>query len=706
MEVVQSRGGHHEGRGRNAHASLVQSLGQGMLGMLQPLLLASVTAERDRLARAKADGSAPAGAAEDLANLNIIAGDITVYERRWRVRFDGVLRAWPRPAAAGQTAFSLVSDVELQGQLIGQPVTEALSHRHADILDALEKRLWTLAAAMGAEQRPDNPFSPRELVDTFLETVSPTECGAGLRAALLRRFERLAGARLGEAYDWCNRQLAEAGIALAGTSDYAALAVTAVAGQRPAPHAARLQVWGADNALEPVRASWRGAGTDGLRAGESVRGTALRHAARTRRERDAPHRPAGMRELRNEEFLAVLSLLQVESTPLHGAGGTGHAGAAREALARAASSLGIDSSTARLSAEQEDAIDVVGGLFDALAAGHVLQPEARQLLACLMLPVLRMALEDPRLFEREQPPAMRLLARVVELWDGNDRTGGHEAQLHALADAAAREVVAEYHGDGSAVSGALERLESALAPLMRRASISERRAWQAIEGGERLEAARSAADHEYAARADGRPLLPAVATFLQEYWRQALVQAWLRAGAGPERFADVASLGDDLVRLDAAAADGEGAGVATALIQLQPKLHDCCAACGLDTPAAEAVIAKLVGELAMPDAARRLHDSTPMAKPAPTAGESGVFPCHELQPPRKLVYVGSEGPPRALRLAWRSPLSGAYLLVNAQGTREHLLDGAELAAMIADGRLLLRQPEDPVEAALQQLERG
>ena len=201
MEVVQSRGGHHEGRGRNAHASLVQSLGQGMLGMLQPLLLASVTAERDRLARAKADGSAPAGAAEDLANLNIIAGDITVYERRWRARFDRILRVWPRPAAAGQTAFSLVSDVELQGQLIGQPVTEALSHRHADILDALEKRLWTLAAAMGAEQPPDNPFSPRELVDAFLGTFSATECGAGLRAALLRRFERLAGARLGEAYD-------------------------------------------------------------------------------------------------------------------------------------------------------------------------------------------------------------------------------------------------------------------------------------------------------------------------------------------------------------------------------------------------------------------------------------------------------------------------------------------------------------------------
>lgn len=702
---VQSMGGQREGRGRNAHAQLVQSLCHGMLGSLQPLLLASVTAERDGLARAVAAGSAPAGASDDLANLNIIARDITSYERRWRARFDRILQGWPRPATGGQAAFSLVSDDQLQGQLISQPVAEALSHRHADILDALDRRLWTLAAALGAEQRPDNPFAPRELVDAFLETFPPADCGAGLRAALLRRFERLAAARLGAAYDWCNRQLAEAGLALAGTSDYAALAVTMVAGQRPAPHAARLQVWGADNALEPVRASWRATAPDDSPAGESIRGAALRHAARLRRERAGRHRPPGMRVLRNEEFLAVLSLLQVESAPLRGVG-AGHAAAARKALATTAESLGIDSSTATLSAEQDDVVDVVGSLFDALANGHVLQPEARQSLACLMLPFLRMALEDARLFECGQPAAMRLLARVVELWDGNGRTSGLEAQLHALADTAAREVVADYHGDGAVVAGAMERLESAMSPLLRRASISERRAWQAIEGGERLEAARLAADREYAARVDGRLLLPAVAAFLQEHWRQVLVQAWLRAGPGSQRFAEMAVLGDDLVRLDGVAAGGEGASVAAALIELQPKLRGCCQACGLDAPAAETVIATLVGELALPDAARLPHGFTPLAKAPPADAQPGAAPCHDLQPPRRLVHAGGDGPPRALRLAWRSPLSHRFLLVNAQGTREYLLDGAELASMMADGRLLLRPVEDPVEAALQQMERA
>ena len=61
-------------------------------------------------------------------------------------------------------------------------------------------------------------------------------------------------------------------------------------------------------------------------------------------------------------------------------------------------------------------------------------------------------------------------------------------------------------------------------------------------------------------------------------------------------------------------------------------------------------------------------------------------------------------PVRALRVAWCSPLSGATLLVNAQGTRELLLPPGELATMLADGRLLPRPLEGPVEAALLRLE--
>ena len=707
-DVVQSGGGQFGARERHGLAQLVASLGQGMLGLLQPLLLESITAERNLLMRAIAEGSAPADAAEDLANLNIMGGAITDYERRWRSRFGRPAQAWPRAAESARAAFSLVSDDELQGQLIGQPAIESLDRRNADVLDTLQKRLWMLAAELGAQQRPDNPFSPRYVVEAFLDTFTPGDCGARLRGSLLRTYGRLAGPRLGEAYDWLNRQLAEAGVALAAGNDFATLAATTVSAQRQAVDAAKLQVWGEDNAVAPVRPGGREAGSHDARHGDAVRGTALRHAARMRRAQQRGPVAPGVRMLGDEEFLAVLSLLQVEPAPLQPAG-EGHAAAARRALAKTAGNLGIDSSTAAPSDTQEDAIDVVGGLFDALAAGHLLQAGARQALAALVLPYLRLALEEPRLFEREQPPAMRLLSRLLELWDGNGRATAIEEQLHAIADEAAREVVAEYHGERKVFDDALARLESALAPLWRRTSLVERRTWQAIEGGERLEAARAEADRALDARLANCALLPEVAGFLGGHWRQSLVQAWLRAGAGSDRFAEVAAVGDALVRLDALAATGEGAAVASALIDLQPRLHACCLASGLDAQAAEAVIAGLVAALARPDAAR-----LPQERSRATAGTGEALPdggtvagagAEALAPGRRFVQPGGEDPPRALRLAWRSPLTGNLLLVNAQGAREYLLEPAALAAMLADGRLLSRPAGDPVEAALQYLDR-
>jgi hypothetical protein len=56
-----------------------------------------------------------------------------------------------------------------------------------------------------------------------------------------------------------------------------------------------------------------------------------------------------------------------------------------------------------------------------------------------------------------------------------------------------------------------------------------------------------------------------------------------------------------------------------------------------------------------------------------------------------------------LRVAWISPISGRYLLVNRQGTREALMSAAEVAAGIASGELLPRSALGPVEAVLQDL---
>lgn len=176
--------------------------------------------------------------------------------------------------------------------------------------------------------RPENPFSPRHIVESFLHTFTAADCSQRLRVALLRHCERRAGERLVEAYAWCNRQLAEAGFALASTSDYATLVATTVSGRAGAADVAKLAVWGADNALAPAETSWRIARDEGRPLRQAARrGEALRHAVRTRREQTAE--PDGsVRALRTEEFLAVLSLLQGESAPLQDAA-RGHAQAMR-----------------------------------------------------------------------------------------------------------------------------------------------------------------------------------------------------------------------------------------------------------------------------------------------------------------------------------------------------------------------------------------
>lgn len=703
MSSAQSSERPRRGGVRIPPAELVKSLATGMTGELVPLVTEALRAEHDELRRLLHGDSPPADGLDDIANLNVLAGQIAACERRWRERFGRALRDWPDPPAALEgDGFDLMSDDDLQAQLIAHPMAETLERRHGDILATIEKRLWSLAATMGGQVRPDNPFSPRHVAESFVHTFRVADTGQRLQAALLARCERLAAERLAQAYERCNRQLADAGFAPADVSDYATLAA-AVMGS---PDWATEGLW--DGGGGTVAGNPRGRNAGGAAPGaprSTSRGDALRHAARALRER-LGGRPEGGRPLRDEEFRAVLSLMQGEpSTPQDTDGR--YADALRAGLARVAGNLGIDSDSAVPSEAQADALDLVAALFGELD-GHFLSAGAREWLARLVLPYVRLALSEPSLFDPPPLPAMRVLSRLVELWDGNRRATAADAELHDLADAVAGQLAQDQSQDDETVfERALQRLERELEPLRKRAQVSERRAWQAVEGGERLDAARRAADRELQARLDAQPLLPEVGAFLSDEWRQSLAQAWLRAGPASERYTDAVALGDALVRLDADAAHARGALVADRLIALQPRLHACYLACGLDERAATSLFARLVAEFANPDAPRALREFTPLSKsPAMDAGAPGADIVNGLALGQALVQVENGCPVRVLRLVWRSDLTGASLLVNSQGTRELLLSPVDLAARLAEGALVPRPTAGAVEAALRRLSDG
>ncbi len=679
-------------------AQVVDMLRREAVARLVPLLGETLRGERARLTALQTGGQPPEGTGESLTNLTILAAELIEHEQRWQKSLGEIFAAWPHaPVARAQTGYSLVSDVELQAQLIGQPVAEALDKRFAYVRDIIDKRLWSLAAQLGFAQRPTNPLAAHHLVDAFLAAFTVQDCSPDLRRALLRRYELLLETHLGTLYEWCNARLADTGHAMASSNDHVSLVASG--------HG---QVWERGNAIAPSGASWQRSMTGGAPAGDGPRGALLRTHARRVRATAQGDRVAPARLFRQEEFMSTLGLLQADRR-LPGPGAR-HGSRMRAGLYAGASQLGIEQRDVGLTPDQDDAIDLVGRLFDALAAGHLLTDSAQQRLAIMTLPYLYLALDDPRLFDDPPPPAMALLGQLLTLWDG----AAEEDELHVLGDRIADAVVAAAHGDTAVFARGLAQIDAGLAPARRRAEANERRTWQAIRGRERLGAARRDADAALRACLDGRPVTGAVASFLDAQWRQALVQTWLRDGPDSPRYEEIRGLGDALVGTDSLAAGAAGTEVADRLLAILPALRTCCQQCGLDETTLEQQIAGLVAELASPTSTRRISEVIALAGDDDVAEDAPVLDAAadargadtpEIVEGQRFIQPGVDGPGRQLRLAWCSPLTGACLLVNASGTKERLLAPSALRAMIRDGSLQPRPGGGAVGAALQDMAR-
>ena len=691
-----------------APAQLLAKLRQGTASRLQPLLGATLAATDAQLRSELETETRPDKLEDDLTNLAVLRGEVLANEKRWQARIDAGFAQWPHPSKPRTVAgFDLVSEDDLQTQLVGQPVAESLERRFADSLEVIGSRLWSLAASLGGQTAPTNPIGPRQLVDCFLDTCSPGICTPTLRSVLVRNYERLAGEQLGAFYAWANTLLSDAGYALSGASDYAMLMGSPMGRVRMPSDVAKVEVWSSQNALAPVDTTRREGRAD-VPAGNTARGNALRERVGRQRQARAGEAPGReRREFGLDEFLAVLALLQGEAGAAQAEPAV-FASTLRRDFADTAAQLGMSSDTCTPSQAQEAAIDLIGELFAGLATHHDLSGDALGLLTRMAPVYLRLALAEPRLFDDPAHPAMVLLATLVQCWDANHGEVAQEGEMHALADEAARQVVAEFDGHPGLLERVLARLQQALEALGKRANLAERRAWQTIQGRERLRAARIAADDALRQRLQ-QPLLAGVASFLTEQWRLSLVHAWLRDGEASERFTDALEVGDAIVRIDREAALASGHAVAEGLLALEQPLRECYVACGLDERGANSLLAGLVAEIAHPDARRDLHGFTPLAADAVATGDAdpiaaeAAFDASRLEPGQVFILVEPGRAAFALHLAGYSTMSGASLLVDRQGMPQRLLSPAEFGAMLASGSLIERPACGPVEGQLRRM---
>ncbi len=724
-----------------------------------------------------------ASAQEDRVAVMVLSQRALERATKFRTAIEAEFDRWEHAAEApsGAKSLSLMSEGELEVHLAGQQITELLDHQFLHPLAQLDERLAMLSAALGVQRKRLNPLRPEVAVNAFVALFGADDLTPSLRSMVFHQFDKRLPKVLGDLYEKANKALDAASFGSPATQGPPApqARVQAAPMRQAQPVAAQPSgEWVPDGGVvQHVRGpagghaapvdemaymssglgmSGEAPSTEGIRqqvlaealsSGQPLRYRDLvreqLHAWRARASEQAaagsvastvPQLDAGTvaglgQVLGTSELLSVASLLQGEdpepyARALAGEGERQLADVLRHRILSSLRDIGFDPAKTHFSSDEEDAIDLVGILFQSLFEANDLVQQARDLYGRLVVPYLKVALTDDSLFNRRTHPARQLLDALTEACDGNTGETPQDKETLQRAEQAVDRVVEEYQDDQAIFELATAELRDQLDQQRRRAELAEKRAAEAIHGRERLAQARRDADGLVSSRLAERRLTAAVAHFLDRHWRHHLTQTWLREGPDSRRHLEAIGMGDAMVQVDVDAAEIRGGAVAQQLLALQVPLAECYSSCGMDAAAARDAMARIISALALPDTPRSVHESTASdaEDAAPEAPDETVSRLRlaggtdtlsfdpstaarmrRLRVGQGLRLIDEEGHESVCRIAWVSPLTSRFLIVNRRGARKMVVSPEELAALVSAGRVILRAVDAPCDEAMRQL---
>jgi len=373
-----------------------------------------------------------------------------------------------------------------------------------------------------------------------------------------------------------------------------------------------------------------------------------------------------------------------------------------------------------LSAVQEDAVDLVGMLFDVLLDERDFQPDVRRKIGRMLVPYVKVAVKDRRMFVYKGHPARRFLNAVAEACEGNHGDAPQERELLDHVEASIERLVAEFNEDVAIFETLEQELRAYMAQHRKRIEIAERRAAETQRGRERLEAARERAVADVAAQRGARVLPDVFETLLCGYATHHLTQLGLRAGPDAAPYVQALRTLEGLVGAFDAASNGVPASAwpeldRSGLIQILGSsgcVGDVADAAietlqrGLEQLAAGTGVAD-AGQLPAP-VVQRVEPAPPVLELV--GGHATLDYEPEMAERMRALAVGDwihitgeSGRSEPAKMSWVSPISNRLLFVNRRGARILVASAEELAAMEKIGRVQLRPMGSAFDAALQQM---
>ncbi|MCC4602784.1 DUF1631 domain-containing protein [Xanthomonas campestris] len=665
----------------------------------------------------------------------------------------------------GTGPLSLVPEHVLESRLAVRNLATVLLRDFKQVLARVDRRLGWIAG--GLELVADtNPFGPEHLGVAIHEAFATCDLAPEVRLVLIKLCERDLAEPIGKLYARLDETLAKAGVMPEISQPKRPPPRMQPRGETPEERAqAEAQgnaEMGGDEHGDQYAPAWanrfldRWAHSRGRMQAAAQRGHAegasgggmdgdADHPAgsqgmlldalhellqQTRSVRDSAASAASVavgqqRPLSQREMMSVLSLLQATpSATLQAAIGDDNESLAqrlKNEVLNSATRLGVDPATAKLDPMDEDAIDLVGMLFDVMLDERDLESRSREMIGRLVVPFVKVALLDRKMFVQKTHPARRLLNSLAEACEGNNGDSAAERVLMGKVEEIVDRLVAEFNENLAIFLTLEEEFRDFLTQHRRRVEIAERRATETQRGQEKLELARSRALSELEQRVpEGAGLPKAVDDFLRQPWLHHLTMAILRDGDEGPGTVEALALADGVLE---ELAEARRHIIGKPWLQVwQPALHRVFASVGLHGDAVVVAITALHDTLqaiaeARPELEKALPELPQVNLPPPAAesvsvvlGAEAVAQSIDSADAERframdigtwLDFVDKDGKVQSGKLSWVSPISQRLLFVNRRGVRFCVASPEELAVMVRLGRLREHINDGAFDSAMQ-----
>lgn len=461
---------------------------------------------------------------------------------------------------------SLVDDVDLEEDLAISNMVSKAENRYAQNLFALNERMSVLQAGRTIED-DTNPLGPAQICEAFRKAAAEIDADIRIKLIVYKLFDKYVMASLPTLYQHVNQQLIDSGILPelrpqlrrpAGQSFGQAVPDNTPLTGNPADtelteaHAYTEQTY-APEQDEPANVGPIGQLFQNIsnllqsRRGISQQNPSVGQASGIQAN-PAP-------SYNNDTLLNALSLLQQEQAlpTLSAANPQTVLPAApvqKQALIDQLSRLDSDEqSQHQIASPDEDAIDLVGMLFEFIVQDRNLPANIQALLSRLQIPYLKAALIDRHVFAQKQHPARLLLDELAQAGLGWTEESDKNNRIISKITSIVEKLSLDFNDDMSLFTALHEDFQQFLEKIQHRAKLAEQRTMDKVHGQEKLDQAKKTAATALKAiletAASKQPAM--IHSLITQAWTNVMVLIYLRQGEDSKAWKNALRVAHDLL---------------------------------------------------------------------------------------------------------------------------------------------------------------